>query len=184
MLWIYGDSVSNRFYYSIIMNPLFKNVFKYSRCSYSWVYTLKKDLHPPRKIVTGKPFNMTRLLYELESVVSKPEMNEKSVLVLNYGLHYVRSLRLEQFKRMIDDVIMMLKTRFNGTLIWKTTTAVEMWKSASALTIQNRFLTEQVSTKKKNSTGKLLFPFSIPFVGGNSLVGIYLFFKSLVLFLF
>lgn len=154
ILWIYGDSLGDRFYQSIRNTSLCENVFRYCERTYNWVYNLRnnsKSLIPPGK---GKNFNITRLLNELEVVLANPEMDENSVLLLNYGLHFVMTIPLDTFKTMIDSLIRMLnnsRTQFKGTIIWKTTTAYQKWKygkewnNSSKHHGSRRFITEQVS---------------------------------------
>lgn len=155
VFWIYGDSTGDLFYKSILNTPLCKCIFRMCNRTYNWVYNLPngKPARPNELPYTGRDFNLTRVLHELESVLRNPEMDENSVLLLNYGLHYAMSISLEKFQIMMDEVIKLLKSfqgKFKGTVIWKTTTALQKWKygtptSNARHSLSLRFLTQPVS---------------------------------------
>jgi len=84
--------------------------------------------------------------------------SDKSVLILNLGLHYVHTINFTTYMGLIDKTIRLLnekfKTnkkswRFRGQLIWKTTTAINKEKYGDPRTNARhstsiRFLTYQV----------------------------------------
>lgn len=43
VLWIYGDSVSEQFFWGVRSRPLCTNVFKWCGHTYNWIYQLKGD---------------------------------------------------------------------------------------------------------------------------------------------
>ena len=43
VLWIYGDSVSEQFFWGVRPRPLCTNVFKWCGHTYNWIYQLKGD---------------------------------------------------------------------------------------------------------------------------------------------
>lgn len=106
-----------------------------------------------------KDFSVRRVLTEIFHVISQPFMDsDKSVLILNLGLHYVHTINFTTYMGLIDKTIRLLnekfKTnkkswRFRGQLIWKTTTAINKEKYGDPRTNARhstsiRFLTYQV----------------------------------------
>ena len=43
VLWIYGDSVSEQFFWGVRPRPLCTHVFKWCGHTYNWIYQLKGD---------------------------------------------------------------------------------------------------------------------------------------------
>ena len=156
ILWIYGDSVGDFFLKSILNTALCRNVFHSCNRTYNWIYNLPYNGLKVTKMnlpYTGNDFNVTRLLQELKDVLLNPIVNdENSALIINYGLHYAMGISLADFQIMIDELIKMLKSlegQFKGTIIWKTTTALQKWKYGKPETNarhgkSRRFLTEPV----------------------------------------
>ena len=159
-LWIYGDSVGDFFYKSIIKQPLCKKIFQRCNNTYNWVYTI-----PGRNLTRGrlenddKDFSVRRVLTEIFHAISQPFMDsDKSVLILNLGLHYVHTINFTTYMVLIDKTIRLLNERFKtnkkswrfrGHLIWKTTTAIDKEKYGDPRTNARhsasiRFLTYQV----------------------------------------
>ena len=159
-LWIYGDSVGDFFYKSIIKQPLCKKIFQRCNNTYNWVYRI-----PGRNLTRGrlenddKDFSVRRVLTEIFHVISQPFMDgDKNVLILNLGLHYVHTINFTTYMVLIDNTIRLLNERFKtnkkswrfrGHLIWKTTTAINKDKYGDPRTNARhstsiRFLTYQV----------------------------------------
>ncbi|XP_068682072.1 uncharacterized protein [Montipora foliosa] len=157
-LWIYGDSVGDFFYKSIIRQPLCKKIFRRCNSTYNWVYTISdRNLTRARLQNDDKDFSIRRVLTEIFDVTSQPSMKDNSVLILNMGLHYVHTINFTTYQSLIDKTIRMLTERFktnkkswkfNAKLIWKTTTAIYMEKYGDPRTNARhsssiRFLTYQ-----------------------------------------
>ena len=162
-LWIYGDSVGDFFYKSIIRQPLCKKIFKKCNSTYNWVYTIPdRNLTWARLQNDDKDFSLRRVLSEIFEVISQPSMKDDSVLILNLGLHYVHTINFTTYQRLIDKTIRMLTEKFktnkkswsfSAKLIWKTTTAIYMEKYGDPRTNAKhstsiRFLTYQVGRNK------------------------------------
>ena len=91
-------------------------------------------------------------------------MNENSVLILNLGLHYVESISLKDYQKLLDKVVDLLKERDSMTgelrhksrVIWKTTTSLSKEKDTGGQlkSDRRRFLTLPVSynTLKSSTT--------------------------------
>ena len=103
-----------------------------------------------------RDFDPWRVLNEIRDVIYLPQMDEKSVIVLNCGLHYVSSLKFAVYRKLIDDIIAMFKEtwinkygkvqlKFRGKLIWKTTTAIHRERFLYHDHPSPRFLTLQVT---------------------------------------
>ncbi|XP_067031882.1 uncharacterized protein [Acropora muricata] len=157
-LWIYGDSVGDFFYKSIIRQPLCKKTFKKCNSTYNWVYKIPdRNLTWARLQNDDKDFSLQRVLSEIFEVISQPSMKDNSVLILNLGLHYVHTINFTTYQRLIDKTIRMLTEKFktnkkswsfSAKLIWKTTTAIYMEKYGDPRTNARhstsiRFLTYQ-----------------------------------------
>lgn len=162
-LWIYGDSVGDFFYKSIIRQPLCKETFKKCNSTYNWVYKIPdRNLTWARLQNDDKDFSIQRVLSEIFEVISQPSMKDNSVLILNLGLHYVHTINFTTYQRLIDKTIRMLTEKFktnkkswsfSAKLIWKTTTAIYMEKYGDPRTNARhstsiRFLTYQVGRNK------------------------------------
>lgn len=159
-LWIYGDSVGDFFYKSIVKQPLCTKIFQRCNSTYNWVYTIPgRNLTRARLENDDKDFSNRRVLSEIIHAVSQPFMDsEKSGLILNLGLHYVHTINFSTYMVLIDKTIRLLNERFKvnknswrfrGKLIWKTTTAINKEKYGDPRTNARhstsiRFLTYQV----------------------------------------
>jgi len=157
VFWIFGDSVGDFFYRAVWNTPLCKAIFRTCGRSYNWVYILP-DAKPPKSSELPydfKDFDVERVINGLTEVLSRTTMNNESALFINFGLHFSMSISIRQFERFIDrvvDTFTSLKSSgvYNGTIIWKTTTAMQKWKfgkpeSNGRHAKSHRFLTEPVS---------------------------------------
>ena len=101
-----------------------------------------------------KDFDEDRLIKEITDVISSSTMNNESTLLLNLGLHYVMGIPVKRFVKLMDKVSSTLlhykeNNLYNGTVIWKTTTALQKWKygtpeSNARHAKSHRFLTAPV----------------------------------------
>lgn len=102
-----------------------------------------------------RDFDPLRVLQEIRHVIHHPEMDEKSVIILNCGLHYVSALKFASYRQLIDDIIATFKEtwqdeygtatlKFRGKMIWKTTTAIHRERFLYHDHPSPRFLTLQV----------------------------------------
>ena len=158
LLWVYGDSTATRFHWSIHGKPLCHKVFKKCLYSYGWIYqidnynlTLDKFIrrNPNRTFLKqndDKDFNADRIIEELKQVLLHPKMDEHSVLLLNYGLHFAEASNFSNFQILIDKVARLLQNRttFKPTVIWRSTTALNRHKYSMPKLHSRRFLTPQV----------------------------------------
>lgn len=162
-LWIYGDSTATRFHWSIHGKSLCYDIFKRCFYSYGWIYqidnynlTLDQFIrrNPNRTFLKqddDKDFDPDRIIHELKQVLMNPKMDEHSVVLLNYGLHFAEASNFSNFRILIDKVASLLqnKTNFKPSVIWRTTTALNRHKYSMPHLHSRRFLTPQVS---KNPT--------------------------------
>lgn len=87
--------------------------------------------------------NITSVLEELLSVVRQPSMDENSALLLNTGIHLLKSTTFRKYQKIIKGMIRVLKAHYRGKVVWKTTTALgEQTHLYSGCA--RRFHTEQV----------------------------------------
>ncbi|KXJ13678.1 hypothetical protein AC249_AIPGENE14290 [Exaiptasia diaphana] len=157
-LWVYGDSLGMRFIDSAQSRPLCTKIFSICESTYNWIYEVKEKRNP-LKIQTK--FNKTIILNKIQNILQRQDMNQpSSVFMFSFGVHFPISLRLEEFKDLIDSVILLVSKRINGTKIfkgipiWKTTAAFEKekinrtpWPNKPHNFTMFRFLTTQVVGK-------------------------------------
>lgn len=103
-----------------------------------------------------RDFDVERVVKELKSVLFKPELNNtKSVLILNFGLHFISAIPFESFQKLINRTIEVFHEvkegvngfdRFHGDLIWKSTTSMNREKIPNPHYIGRRFMTRQVGS--------------------------------------
>lgn len=91
--------------------------------------------------------NFRRIVYD-------PQMDENSAIVLNFGLHFVESTNFTSYKKLIAGLVRVLKNdvttngtwrSYRGTVIWKTTTAINKEKASNIHLGHKRFITQQAS---------------------------------------
>ncbi|XP_048586274.1 uncharacterized protein LOC116618598 isoform X1 [Nematostella vectensis] len=125
ILWVYGDSINRLLYESIQAKPLCTQVFR--SCYYSpvWVYSWK---HTPAVEMDlrygGYDLNITKVLEELRSVAKEPAMDQDSALLINTGIHLLKSTTFRNYQKIIKGMIRVLKKSFRGRVVWKTITAL------------------------------------------------------------
>jgi hypothetical protein len=104
-------------------------------------------------------FNKTIILNKIREILERQNINQPdSVVLFSLGVHFPISLTFEVYKDLIDSVILLLKEThngtktFQGTVIWKSTTAIEKekitrrpWPAKPLNYTMFRFLTTQVS---------------------------------------
>ena len=102
------------------------------------MYKLQSSRPPSRAELPYdyKDFDEDRLIKEISDVISGSTMTNESALLLNLGLHYVMGIPAKRFVKLMDKVSSTLlhykeNNLYNGTIIWKTTTALQKWKYGS-----------------------------------------------------
>ena len=153
-LWVFGDSVSRLLYQSVNTRPLCNLLYKKCNNSYVWVYRRDNEkLY--MELERDLDFRPEKVLEAVIDVLRKPEMQQQeSTLLLNLVLHFVRSVNFTTYQKLIDDLILILKTQgfsqgeriseYPAKLIWKSSTAVCEEKYATLGLTKLRFLTSQV----------------------------------------
>ena len=146
-LWIYGDSLSDKFYKSIKKKPLCSRIFASCSSTYNWVYPLALRNSLQAKL----DFRPSIILDTIRSVLRDSRMkSSQSLLVLNLGIHYAYTISFATYQKFIDDVIVILLDREKGLgskaeVIWKTSTSMRKENEESPRNFTCwRFLTEQV----------------------------------------
>ena len=153
-LWIYGDSLSMRFYKSVMTRPLCKSLYKKCSNSYMWIYpALNKGLNVA--LERDLDFRPEKVIETIVNVVRKPEMQKKeSTLLLNLVLHFSKTVNFTTYQRLIDDLILVLKEKelsqgeivpkYKAKIIWKSSTAICKEQASSSKRTDFRFYTSQV----------------------------------------
>ena len=101
----------------------------------------------------GQDINVTQVVEELRKVVTQPLMDQDSALVLNAGVHLLKSTSFKNYQKVIKGFIRLLRDNYRGNVVWKTTPSLgkqtELYTGCS-----RRFHTEQVM-KLTNQVVKL-----------------------------
>ena len=153
VLWIYGDSNAGRFYRSIHRTPLCRTVFRACSFSYNWIYPIKNATVEMQQ-QNFLPINVSRVLDAIAKVIHLPQMNnEKSVILLNHGLHFMTSTNFTTYREVVDGIVDLFKEtrtenkgkelKFRGKVIWKTTSAIHRERLRYPHHHKRRFLTRQ-----------------------------------------
>lgn len=83
---------------------------------------------------------------ELKHVVTQPFMDQDSALVLNAGVHLLKSTSFKNYQKIIKGFIKLLKENYRGRVVWKTTPSLgeqtQLYTGCS-----RRFHTEQVNRR-------------------------------------
>ena len=155
-LWIYGDSQAERLHRSIRDGPLCKRVFRSCNVTKLWVYPFETEFPP----WDANDFDDQRIVDDLRSIFEKPEMNERSVMILNLGLHYMQSTSLKKYKILLTKIVNLLKEKdkrtgtlkYKARVIWKTSTSISKEKDTGEQlkSDRRRFLTLPVCTSSFN----------------------------------
>ncbi|XP_022787208.1 uncharacterized protein LOC111327316 isoform X2 [Stylophora pistillata] len=122
VLWIYGDSHNRRFHESVQNRQLCSRVFRACYHTNVWVYWLGTvSSNEVDLCYGGHDLNVTQVLEELRSVVTQPLMDEDSALVLNTGVHLLKSTSFRNYQKIIKGFIRLLRQNYLGRVVWKTT---------------------------------------------------------------
>ena len=103
-------------------------------------------------------FNEELVISGIRDVLSRPEMNTPdSLLVLNLGVHFIKTINFSSYQRLLDGVIRMLKEtertssgetvpKYQTKFIWKTFTALHKEHVKTRQSANYRFFTYPVNT--------------------------------------
>lgn len=130
-----------------------RDLFKRCNFSYNWIYPVNNVTVAKRQFDL-LDYNNERVLENFRRIVYDPQMDENSAIILNFGLHFAESTNFTNYKKLIVGLVRVLKndvisngTRriYRGTVIWKTTTAINKEKASNAHLGHKRFITQQAS---------------------------------------
>ncbi|KAL9952752.1 hypothetical protein ACROYT_G040047 [Oculina patagonica] len=143
VLWIYGDSHNRRFFESLQGRQLCTRVFRACYHTDVWVYWLDAVISNEIDLSHGgNDINITRILEELRQVVTQPLMDQDSALVLNAGVHLLKSTSFRNYQKIIKGFVRLLRDNYRGKVVWKTIPSLgkqtELYTGCS-----RRFHTEQ-----------------------------------------
>ena len=141
-------------YQSVNTRPLCNLLYKQCNNTYVWVYR-RDDEKLYNVLERDLDFRPEKVLEAVTDVLRKPEMQQEvSVLLLNLVLHFARSINFTTYQKLIDDLILDLKTlgfpqrgrisEYAAKIIWKSSTAICNEKYATRRLIYLRFATSQV----------------------------------------
>ncbi|EDO48635.1 predicted protein [Nematostella vectensis] len=143
-LLIYGDSQADRMFKSIKNSSLCTSLFTSCKVRKMWVYPYTNELPPDDNL----DFNPDVIIQDLREWLESEELNKKSVVLLNLGLHYAMDVSAATFTHLMDEVVKMIKSgrarnTIRARIIWKTTTALSKEKDLKEFLFidRKRFLT-------------------------------------------
>ena len=100
------------FHRSIRNRPLCKE--RFAECSVTYAYVYRFDM--VTKESRNKDFNQELVISGIRKVLSKPEMNNPhSVLVLNLGLHFMKTVNFSTYQKLLEGVKGLLRPRQTQT---------------------------------------------------------------------
>ena len=126
-LWLYGDCYAYHLYQNVWNTSLCEKQFKNCGSTYNWVYPRwnpdnKKDKSLHMK--TQFNINVKWLVNYFKGVLEKKElMRNDSGMLLNLGLHFIRSTSFEIYQKIIRRYIKQIK-KHKTKVIWRTTTSI------------------------------------------------------------
>ena len=138
-----------------MQRKLCRDIFKRCNFSYNWIYPVT-NVTASKKENDDLDYDNERVLQSFRRVVYDPQMDKNSAILMNFGLHFVESTNFTNYKKLIDGLVKVLKDeerdlnsnvtrpKFPGTVIWKTTTAINKEKASNIHLGHKRFLTQQV----------------------------------------
>ncbi|XP_046849581.1 uncharacterized protein LOC124443085 isoform X2 [Xenia sp. Carnegie-2017] len=112
ILWIYGDSVSKSFAEYLVTGPyqtICTKLFKECKVTYSWVYNIKRG--KVEETVDGKDYSHEKVMYEIIKVLDDKRFDERSVLLLNWGIHFAAAVNFTNYRKLIDDFVVTLQAK-------------------------------------------------------------------------
>lgn len=154
--------MSVQLYKLLNQTPLCTKVF--SLCNYTFIDLIYNSHNMSRR--DNFNWDIEQILHELKKVINRPEMDQKSVLLLNYGANFITSTNFLKFQELINRTIGVLqertlgekgklKMKFQGKVIWITIAEMQKGRHGES----TRILTYQVG----NTIRWCLFSFSISF---------------------
>jgi len=129
MLWMYGDCYAHNFYDSVQNTSLCHRQFAKCNNTYNWVYPRwnvdpKKDdsIHLYRDVPSD--INIIWLVDYFKEVLEKPDLNkDDGGMLLNLGLHFLRSTTFQNYQKVVDGFLKVIKDH-RTSVVWRSTTAI------------------------------------------------------------
>ncbi|XP_012555003.1 uncharacterized protein LOC101234683 isoform X1 [Hydra vulgaris] len=127
LLWIYGDCYAYNFYQSVWNTSLCTQQFKECNRTYNWIYPRWNPDNKKDKSIHLKHdyfINLPWLVKYFAKLLNKDKLKRSdSGMLLNVGLHYIRSTSFDIYKQLIDGYIKAIKSHPTD-VVWRTTTAI------------------------------------------------------------
>ena len=126
-LWVYGDSLSYRWWGSPFGIDICKRHFKY--CNNTFTYTYAKREFSTSHISFGFSFNRSLFFNPIEIAFDDAHMqSERSVLLINFGIHLILSLNFTELKDTVDKFAELIQVKRSSKralprIVWRTTTS-------------------------------------------------------------
>ena len=129
----------------------------FSSCSfsYNWIYQIK-NISIAKTLRDKKDIDIRRIKDDFETTITDPAFNnERSLLIVNFGLHFVESTNFSNYQKLIDELATFLtekndtgQSKYKGKVIWKTTTAINKERADYPNLHWRRFFTNYVSSSE------------------------------------
>eukprot|EP00794_Sanderia_malayensis_P020281 gene20281-22267_t len=117
-LVMYGDEFAKNLFDANPNKNYFNGLFQHVQTEYNGGLTQRDSL--PEK----QQFSVKSELKKLEQLVQRKDMDEQSVLLLNYGLPFVERMSFAAYRRMIDWASRTL-TKYKGQPVLRTISALQ-----------------------------------------------------------
>eukprot|EP00795_Rhopilema_esculentum_P003340 gene3340-1689_t len=171
-LLVYGDSVNVFFAQSLQHRyKICRKLFRSCGFSYNWIYQVE-NVSLAKKQRDKKDFNITKILDDFKRVVFVPKYNNReSIVIVNFGLHYVESTNFSNYELLIEGFAKLItnqnesgEERFMGNIIWKTTTAINKERADYPQLHWRRFFTNHRIQLYNAYATNIMCQYSIPII--------------------
>ncbi|XP_066922504.1 uncharacterized protein [Clytia hemisphaerica] len=127
VLWIYGDCYAFHLFEQVWNTTLCNQQFATCKKTYNWVYP-RKHVNPRKDwtihLNRHHDLDIPWLVNYFKSVITRKELKETdSGMLLNLGLHFVRTSSFEQYKTLIDSFIKVIRAS-KTDVVWRSTTSI------------------------------------------------------------
>ena len=127
-------------------------IFRSCSFSYNWIYQVG-NITVAKTMRDDNDIDITRILYDFVRTINDSKFNnERSLVIVNFGLHFVESTNFSNYQRLVDGIAKILtdkditgQNKYKGRVVWKTTTAINKERADLPHLHWRRFFTNYVS---------------------------------------
>ena len=145
------------------LNKTIVSIYHLSLRTYNWVYPRKHINCDQDWTIHFKhdfDLDIKWLVDYFTATITRPEMNDghSNAMLLNLGLHFIRSASFEEYKKVLDGVIKAIQLT-KVDVVWRTTTSIYKRQENP----EKRFQTNQVRVELKRNRSKPYMKISLFF---------------------